>query len=423
MQNADFKRLIDQLPIGACIIDEQRVIKFVNSVFYSRLSSKDLNLENKHILDTFTEQTRFLKRKIDSVFALKNPSFSYWQQRPHVFPMTSSRPITGDESQMYQNVQFMPLFNDGDDVTHICIVVTDVTAEASYFTAQQALKTELEHEHHQLMELHDELKLAQKSMLQSEKMASIGHLAAGVAHEINNPMGFVHSNLETLQDYSLKLIKTYQVQRKVLAKQAEKRFLLLLDDVYERHSIEFVIDDLPELLTESLEGTKRIKNIVHSLHDFAVQDDEWSDVDLIQEINSALMVLKAEIDDKVELIRQLPDTSVVLRCKPASIRRLLINVMTNALQAMPAAGSLTVACKNRDEKIYLCISDTGIGMDEAQLDLIFNPFYTTKDVGIGTGLGLSQTYSIVKDLKGEVNVKSEVGKGSHFEFVFPTLTT
>nr|MDC2856931.1 histidine kinase dimerization/phospho-acceptor domain-containing protein [Ningiella sp. W23] len=115
---------------------------------------------------------------------------------------------------MYQNVQFMPIINQNGDVGHVCIVVTDVTAEASYFMQQTELKNELERDHNKLKQLHDELKTAQKQMLQSEKMASIGQLAAGVAHEINNPIGFVRSNLETLSDYMDKLIKTNETQKK-----------------------------------------------------------------------------------------------------------------------------------------------------------------------------------------------------------------
>lgn len=419
MHNADFERVIEQLPIGACIIDEDSVIKFINTVFLGGLTLQQSDLVGQHILSVFTEQARFLKRKIDSVFALKNPSFSYWQQRPHVFPMRSSRPITGDESQMYQNVQFMPLSNNDGEVTHVCIVVSDVTAEASYFLQQNELKNELEAEHSQLKQLHDELKLAQKSMLQSEKMASIGQLAAGVAHEINNPVGFIRSNLETMKDYSLKLIKTNATQKKIISKQADARFLSLLEDVYERNGIDFIVEDLPELLAESLEGTQRVEKIVNSLHDFAIQDeDNWAEIDLLAEIKSALVILKNEIKYKANVVCQLPESPVFLWCKPTAIRRLLLNIIVNAVQAMTPMGTLTVVCQSNDDAISLSITDTGHGIEESQLSLIFDPFYTTKDVGDGTGLGLSQVYAIVQELHGDVAVTSEVGVGTCFNFTF-----
>ena len=270
MEKSEFERVIEQLPIGACIINQDMTITFANPTFLGGLTIRQPDLVGQPLLTVFEEQARFLKRKIDSVFILKNPSFSYWQQRPHVFPMRSSRPITGDESQMYQNVQFMPLSNENAEVTHVSIFVTDVTAEASYFIQQSDLKNALEDEHQQLKALHQELKVAQKKMLQSEKMASIGQLAAGVAHEINNPIGFVSSNLETLKDYALKLIKTTQTQKKIIVKQAEDRFIKLLEDVYERQGVDFIIEDLPELLDESLDGAERVKKIVNSLRDLSL---------------------------------------------------------------------------------------------------------------------------------------------------------
>ena len=173
MEKHEFERVIEQLPIGACIIDQNMNIEFVNPTFSGGLTIRQPNLVGQQLLSVFEEQARFLKRKISSVFILKNPSFSYWQQRPHVFPMRSSRPITGDEAQMYQNVQFMPLSDSNSDVTHVCIFVTDVIAEASYFLQQSDLKNELEQEHLQLKALHQDLKVAQKQMLQSEKMTSL----------------------------------------------------------------------------------------------------------------------------------------------------------------------------------------------------------------------------------------------------------
>ncbi|GAA59020.1 hypothetical protein P20652_0879 [Pseudoalteromonas sp. BSi20652] len=259
MEKSEYERVIEQLPIGACIINQDRIITFANPTFLGGLTIGQSNLVGQHLLAIFEEQARFLKRKIDSVFILKNPSFSYWQQRPHVFPMRSSRPITGDESQMYQNVQFMPLSDSDIEVTHVCIFVTDVTAEASYFLQQSDLKKVLEDEHHQLKALHQELKVAQKQMLQSEKMASIGQLAAGVAHEINNPIGFVSSNLETMKDYALKLIKMIETQKKINYKTSRRTFLKLIDDAYERNGIDFILEDLPDLLDESIEGAQRVK--------------------------------------------------------------------------------------------------------------------------------------------------------------------
>jgi len=422
MEKSEFERVIEQLPIGACIINQDMTITFANPTFLGGLTIRQPDLVGQHLLTVFEEQARFLKRKIDSVFILKNPSFSYWQQRPHVFPMRSSRPITGDESQMYQNVQFMPLSNDNAEVTHVSIFVTDVTAEASYFIQQSDLKNVLEEEHQQLKVLHQELKVAQKQMLQSEKMASIGQLAAGVAHEINNPIGFVSSNLETLKDYALKLIKTTQTQKKIIEKQAEERFIKLLEDVYERHGVDFILEDLPELLDESLNGAERVKKIVNSLRDFALNDEEgWAEVDLCAEIESTLVVLKNELKYKVQVEKDLPQGPVFIKGKAGKIRQLLFNVILNSLQAMSSGGTLTIGCKKNGDKITLIIKDTGAGIAESDLERIFDPFFTTKEVGQGTGLGLSEVYTIIEEHEAGIDVFSKEGEGTCFTFMFNTF--
>jgi two-component system NtrC family sensor kinase len=422
MEKSEFERVIEQLPIGACIINQDMTITFANPTFLGGLTIRQPDLVGQHLLTVFEEQARFLKRKIDSVFILKNPSFSYWQQRPHVFPMRSSRPITGDESQMYQNVQFMPLSNDNAEVTHVSIFVTDVTAEASYFIQQSDLKNVLEEEHQQLKVLHQELKVAQKQMLQSEKMASIGQLAAGVAHEINNPIGFVSSNLETLKDYALKLIKTTQTQKKIIEKQAEERFIKLLEDVYERHGVDFILEDLPELLEESLNGAERVKKIVNSLRDFALNDEEgWAEVDLCAEIESTLVVLKNELKYKVQVEKDLPHEPVFIKGKAGKIRQLLFNVILNSLQAMSSGGTLTIGCKKNGDKITLIIKDTGAGIAESDLERIFDPFFTTKEIGQGTGLGLSEVYTIIEEHEAGIDVLSKEGEGTCFTFVFNTF--
>jgi len=419
MEKGEFERVIEQLPIGACIINQDMTITFANPTFLGGLTIRQPDLVGLPLLIVFEEQARFLKRKIDSVFILKNPSFSYWQQRPHVFPMRSSRPITGDESQMFQNVQFMPLSNENAEVTHVSIFVTDVTAEASYFIQQTDLKNALEDEHQQLKALHQELKVAQKKMLQSEKMASIGQLAAGVAHEINNPIGFVSSNLETLKDYALKLIKTTQTQKKIIVKQGEDRFIKLLEDVYERQGVDFILEDLPELLDESLDGAERVKKIVNSLRDFALSDEEsWMGVDICAEIESTLVVLKNELKYKVQVEKDLPLEPIFIKGKAGKIRQLLFNVILNSLQAMESGGTLTIKCKQSGDKIILTIKDTGVGIAESNLERIFDPFFTTKEIGQGTGLGLSEVYTIIEEHEAGIDVLSAVGEGSCFTFIF-----
>lgn len=419
MRKAELEHVLVQLPIAVCIIDEARTIVFANAAFSGGLTLRQEDLTGRLLDDVFPQQIRFLKRKINSVFALKNPSFSYWQQRPHVFPMSSSRPITGDESEMYQNVQFIPLLDSADEVSHLCMVISDVTAEASYFLQQSELKAALEEEHQQLQKLHAELKQAQQQMLQSEKMASIGQLAAGVAHEINNPVGFVRSNLETMQDYTSKLIKIMDRQQKIILKQAEPRFIALLSDLYERLGVAYIQSDLPDLIEESLVGTERVRSIVKSLRDFATYDDEgWVALDLAAVIRSALALLENEIKYKAKAELELPEQNALIWAKAASIRQLLFNVILNALQAMQPMGLLRISCTLQQDSIELIIQDNGCGMDNETLSRIFDPFFTTKAVGQGTGLGLAEVYNIVQEHEATMQVDSELGTGTRFRFCF-----
>ena len=202
-----FEQLVGKLPVGIGVVDEAFSVVYLNDFFLDRLPHNlRENYKEKPVTDLFQGQGKFLKRRLKSVFVLQHPSFSYWEQRPHIFPFKSSRPITGEETQMFQNMEILPIKDEKAGRKLACIFLQDVTAQASYFRAQQKLSEALKQEHEAQRKLIRKLDTAQSQLIQAEKMASTGQLAAGIAHEINNPIGFVSANLSTFEQYAAHLI-------------------------------------------------------------------------------------------------------------------------------------------------------------------------------------------------------------------------
>jgi len=276
--------------------------------------------------------------------------------------------------------------------------------------------SELENANQQVTELRDQL-------LHSEKLAAIGQLAAGVAHEINNPVGFVNANLGALKGYVkdlLRMLRAYEaacgemkIDSAVDAKLQQLRRDLELD---------YLRDDAPILIDESLEGLSRVCRIVQDLKCFAHADvnEERMFADLHECLDSALNIATNEIKYKAVVVKDyaaLPE----VECVPSQLNQVFLNLLVNAAQAMAESGRGTISVRTRREGAKACveISDTGCGIAPVVLSRIFEPFFTTKPVGMGTGLGLSLSYGIVHRHGGQIEVDSVVGKGTTFRVVLP----
>jgi PAS domain S-box-containing protein len=266
-------------------------------------------------------------------------------------------------------------------------------------------------------------------LFQSEKMASIGQLAAGVAHEINNPVGFVISNLNTFKDYQQdfgKLIARYREAlneaRQVPRSGCEGRLSQMIGAVEALESeieLDFLLDDCRQLIEECQEGTNRIKNIVQDLKSFAHPGEEARQfVDLNQCIESTLNIVWNELKYNANVIKefgQIPE----LECYPQQLNQVFMNLLVNAGQAISGKGDVKILTRKRNSHIEILFSDTGCGIAEENLNKIFDPFFTTKPVGKGTGLGLHVSYNIIKKHNGEITVTSEKGKGTVFTIQLP----
>jgi two-component system, NtrC family, sensor kinase len=260
---------------------------------------------------------------------------------------------------------------------------------------------------------------AQNQLLQSEKMAAIGQLAAGVAHEINNPIGFVNSNLGTLNGYVEKLlgvIGAYE-QCEATVPDAPKEKLAA---VKAEADLDFLREDVRALLSESQDGLGRVKKIVQDLKEFShVDEAEWQDANINDGLESTLNVVWAELKYKADVVREYGELPPV-RCIAAQINQVFMNMLVNAAQAIDGHGTIGVRSGTQGNEIWVEIKDTGKGMPPEVRKRMFEPFFTTKPVGKGTGLGLSLSYDIiVKRHGGRFDVDSTPGQGTTIRVWLP----
>jgi len=265
------------------------------------------------------------------------------------------------------------------------------------------------------------LQEAREQLLQNEKMAAIGQLAAGVAHEINNPIGYINSNLGTLKNYTDDLIELTELYQSAEASigEAHQQLFEPIKTVKARIDINFIKQDLPDLVRESQEGAERVRQIVQDLKEFShVDEAEWQQADLHSGLDSTLNIAHNEIKYKAEVVKEYSDLPLV-QCIASQINQVFMNLLVNAAHAIEKQGVITLRTGHNDSEVWVEISDTGMGIPPEKIKHIFEPFYTTKAVGIGTGLGLSLSYSIIKKHHGQITVNSEPGNGTSFTIYLP----
>jgi signal transduction histidine kinase len=269
-----------------------------------------------------------------------------------------------------------------------------------------------------LLKMNEKLESAQSQLLQSEKMASLGQLAAGVAHEINNPIGFVNSNLGTLGKYLSSMFKVISAYEKVQSS-GEKALFSEVINLKNEIDFPYLAEDIPNLMKESQEGLLRVKRIVQDLKDFShVDESNWQYANLEQGLDSTLNVVANEIKYKAEVVREYAGLQDV-ECLPSQLNQVFMNMMINAAQSIENKGVVTIRTGAEGDQVWVEVEDTGKGISPENLSRIFDPFFTTKPVGKGTGLGLSLSYGIVQKHHGRIEVKSEVGRGTVFRVWLP----
>lgn len=266
----------------------------------------------------------------------------------------------------------------------------------------------------------EKLKTTQATILQQDKLASIGQLAAGVAHEINNPIGFIASNLSTLEKYIARLTDFFEAQTKVLAASQDQAGREHLASLRKKLKLDYITQDSINLIQESLEGADRVKKIVQDLKSFSrVDQAEHRHADINQCLESTVNIVWNELKYKAVLQKEYGELPSI-KCFPQQLNQVFMNLLVNAAQAIEKQGAITIRTWHENNAVYISIADTGCGIPREHIGRLFEPFFTTKPVGKGTGLGLSIAYDIVATKHhGEITVHSEVGKGTTFVVKIP----
>lgn len=286
---------------------------------------------------------------------------------------------------------------------------------------RQQVEVALKIEKEEQSKLIRKLEEAHNQLLQSEKMASIGQLAAGVAHEINNPIGYINSNLSTLNKYISQLLDVVAAYESTDAFLKNNGLLTGFINLKKQETdFEYIKEDVNDLVNESIEGIARVRQIVQDLKDFSrsEQGQNWDLSDVHTGLESTLNVANNELKYKAEVIRDYGDLPEI-ECVLSQLNQVFLNILVNAAQAIEERGEIRITTKTHNDTVVIVIGDSGCGMPPDVQKRIFDPFFTTKPIGSGTGLGLSLSFGIITKHHGKINVDSTPGKGTTFTIALP----
>ena len=266
-----------------------------------------------------------------------------------------------------------------------------------------------------------ELKETQQMLIQSEKMNALGKLVAGVAHELNNPISFVYSNIFSLEEYISEVFKCYREIEELIRNSDNPGLIGAAHEIRTTNDIDFLHEDILEITRESKNGIERVKQIVEDLVKFSRMDEsEIKVVNLVENIQSSVAIARSEIVKKKILYVYEGPPKLMIECYPGQLNQAILNILINAVYAVDIEGHIVLSVCKAGGNVVISVKDDGSGIPSEIKERIFDPFFTTKPVGSGTGLGLSITYKMIHDLhKGSIEVVSEPGQGTNMILTIP----
>ena len=417
-----------------------RTREFLNKadcVFFQLAQDSEDKVRKSNIYGTSNEKqksTRYCFEFVEKVDADKLIAKIKLAEYESQLLETSS--ISLDQEQQFLYCYVVPVFNIKKSVGVACFLYQDedidvfklqtVESSRSMLTVAIQRKTaalSLQRRYGELKDTYERLDEAQKQLVQSEKMASLGQLAAGVAHEINNPIGFILSNYETLADYVESLDELLSYYPTLIEQPNNASLQMKLNKLWQDNDVDFIREDINELLTASQGGLTRIKDIVSGLKSFSHADTkEYVEINLNQCIEESIQLVWNELKYHCEIEKTFASMAMI-KGNSGQLQQVFVNLLVNASQAMPAGekGIITISTTTTSDYVNLVVKDNGSGIEKADLDKLFTPFFTTKPVGVGTGLGLSISFGILQDHGATIEVNSEVGVGTEFHIRFPVV--
>jgi PAS domain S-box-containing protein len=396
--NTQLLRAVEQSPTVSTILSHDGKVTYTTPSFTSLMGFN--SDEAQKLFDQHFEKLSF-KSMVNQFESITSPTELLTDE---------ITVIDKDGGSIYLAISLSPVYRDDGGIESFLCSANDISK-------LKKLELDLKQKNIEQQEIISRLKEAQEQLLQSEKMASVGQLSAGVAHEINNPVGFINSNIDTLNSYLLnlfQLINVYEKEAKELPSNITGAKQL-------RQSIDFdfMSEDIPAMMTETKEGLNRVKKIVRDLMDFSrVNEIQLVTYDIRKGLESTLNVAWHELKYKANIIKEFDDIPEI-ECVPSQLNQVFMNLMVNAAQALDNQGTITLRTKHEKKQIIVEIEDNGFGIKAENLNRLFDPFFTTKPIGTGTGLGLSVSYGIIKKHNGEITVKSQLNKGTCFRICLP----